>query len=349
MRKMTLASLAVLAMCVAPRRSESQPVAPPQSDSAAAWDEPAQVVPMPLWDGFPRRQAPGTGRAAVQLTSGDVFCYPLYYFIPSFTADAKYLIHYRAKPPAGGVQLVRLNLRTGESVQMSHGTAPRNHWRPWCTEKGGGVLDHRSVLNVARNEVIYFDGNDVRLVDVETLEDKLLFTLPDDREAIGQNTVTPNGEWLVYIDAPAGVTGNRSAPGVKLVGYHFDTGEERVLTTIDHSIHHVTAYDNQLWAAEGEGEWIQYDLGEVQPVGRIFIAWHAGDQRRQRLQIAVSTDGERWEVVFDGLSSGTASGAEPVDVRPFRARYVRIVGNGNTANRWNSMRQAILLPQENGR
>ena len=113
------------------------------------------------------------------------------------------------------MQLYRLNLHSGESVRMSRGTAPRNQWRPWCTEKGGGVLDHRSVLNVARNEVIYFDGNDVRLVDVETLEDKLLFTLPDDREAIGQNTVTPNGEWLVYIDAPAGVTGKPVGAGRK--------------------------------------------------------------------------------------------------------------------------------------
>ena len=100
-----------------------------------------------------------------------------------------------------------------------------------------------------------------------------------------------------------------------------------------------------LWAAEGEGQWIRYDLGEVKPVGRVFIAWHAGDQRRQRFEIAVSDDGEQWRVVFDGQSSGTASGVEPVDVPPFRARFVRLTGNGNTANRWNSMRQTILLPQ----
>ena len=37
----------------------------------------------------------------------------------------------------------------------------------------------------------------------------------------------------------------RPVTGAKVVGYHFDTGERRVLCEIDCHIHHVLPYDNQ--------------------------------------------------------------------------------------------------------
>jgi hypothetical protein len=135
--------------------------------SKTAWPDSVRSVEMPLSDSFRRLQAPETGRAAIQLTAGDAFCYPLYYFIPSFTQDAKYLIHHRAEK--GEVQLHRLNLRTGESAQLTHGDTPDTRWKNSCVGSGSGVLDHRSVLNVARGEVVYFTGplgNDARLVNV---------------------------------------------------------------------------------------------------------------------------------------------------------------------------------------
>ena len=201
---------------------------------------------MPLSDTFKRLKAPGTNRVAVRLTSGTAFCYPLYYFIPSLTADAKYLIYHRAE--AGQVQLYRLNLQTAKSVQLTHGNTPKTRWKNWCVESGRGVLDHRSVLNVARGKVVYFTGeigNDVRMVDVETLRDELLFKLPKNREAVGQNCTSPDGNWLVYIDSPRGSMYRRPVKGAKVVAYHFDTHEQRVLCTIDCHIHHVLAYDNE--------------------------------------------------------------------------------------------------------
>ncbi|PZF85603.1 hypothetical protein [Jiangella anatolica] len=120
-------------------------------------------MPIPdLSPTFERLDAPGAGRAAWQLTTGDAFCYPLYYFVPS-TFD-RYLVHHRAD--ATGVQLWRLDLGTGESVQLTHATGDDTHWRPWCVPAGPSVLDHRSAIDPVRGEVIYFDGAQARAVDI---------------------------------------------------------------------------------------------------------------------------------------------------------------------------------------
>ncbi|MBI3463650.1 MAG: hypothetical protein HY000_11420 [Planctomycetes bacterium] len=194
-------------------------------------------------DRFKRLQALETGRLVVQLTSGEGFTYPLYYFIPSITRDGRYLVHHRAAK--GEVQLYRLDLTTGESRRLTHAICPNTQWRPWCVDSGRGVLDHRSVLNVARGTVIYFDGNDVHCVDVETFDDGLLFTIPNGREAYGQNCTTPDGKWLVYIETPRGSEWGKPCQGATVVAYNFDTHEQRVLCRIDSAIFHVTAYDNE--------------------------------------------------------------------------------------------------------
>lgn len=38
---------------------------------------------------------------------------------------------------------------------------------------------------------------------------------------------------------------------------------------------------NTRWSAQGDGVWIQYDLGTTQNVGSVSIAWHKGDTRRR--------------------------------------------------------------------
>ena len=163
-------------------------------------------------------------------------------------SDEPYLVYHRAN--AGEVQLYRLHLRTGECVQLTHGNCLRTGWDNWCPEAGRGVLDHRSVLNVARGQTVYFTGekgNRVHRVDVETLEDEFLFALPEGRRAAGQNCTSPDGKWFVYIDSPAGSRYRRPVNGMqaKVVAYNFDTKEQRTLCKIGCHIHHVIPYDNE--------------------------------------------------------------------------------------------------------
>ena len=204
---------------------------------------------MRVADTFHERSAPETERRAIQLTDGPGFHYPLYYYVPSLTDGSEYLVYHRAR--GGEVQLHRLHLPTGETAQLTDASAADTHWRPWCTDPGEGVLDHRSVLNVARGEVIYFDGNEVRAVDVESLNDRRLFALDDDRRPIGQNCVTPDGEWFVYIHHDREsfekvlTEGRHHSEETVLAAYRLDSGEHRTLVRIDSPIHHVLPYDDE--------------------------------------------------------------------------------------------------------
>ena len=84
---------------------------------------------MVIGNSFARSTAPDTGRTTVQLTVGDAFCYPLYYFIPSLTSGAETLIYHRAEE--GQVQLHALDLSSGQSRQLTHASSPDTictHW-----------------------------------------------------------------------------------------------------------------------------------------------------------------------------------------------------------------------------
>lgn len=96
------------------------------------------------------------------------------------------------------------------------------------------------------------------------------------------------------------------------------------------------------WSAGGAGQWIRFDLGEVVDVEEVDIAWYKGDQRLFDFDIEASSDGSTWSLVHAGTSSGTTTAPETYDVTDSTARYVRIVGYGNTSNDWNSITEVDI-------
>jgi hypothetical protein len=215
-------------------------------------------VTLALSQSFRQLEAPGTGRRLLQLTTGPGFCYPLYYYVPSVTQDNRYVVYHEAAE--GEVQLHRVDLATGDSLQLTHASGPDTWWRPWCTDAGSGVLDFRSALNVPRGEVVFFDGVHVRAVEVASGATRDLFDLPTDRLAIGQNCVTPDGQWFVYIHADRETyqrmfDGNpdydeywrrrERARATHLAAYNFDTGEHRTILVLASPIHHVLPYNDR--------------------------------------------------------------------------------------------------------
>ncbi len=92
------------------------------------------------------------------------------------------------------------------------------------------------------------------------------------------------------------------------------------------------------WSAEGDGQWITYDLGVTVNLQGVLIAFYLGNQRQAYFRVQVSQDGTQYRTVLYGTSSGNTNGLELFalpDTVP--ARYIRIVGFGNSRNKWNSL------------
>ncbi len=114
------------------------------------------------------------------------------------------------------------------------------------------------------------------------------------------------------------------------------------VTASDHRNEHVPAntLDRDLathWSARGDGAWIRYDLGATYTLSAVAIAWYKGDERSAEFDIEVSDDAERWTYAYGGVSNGEQLTAERHALSSVTARYIRIVGHGNSENMWNSI------------
>ncbi|HZG56038.1 discoidin domain-containing protein [Paenibacillus sp.] len=96
------------------------------------------------------------------------------------------------------------------------------------------------------------------------------------------------------------------------------------------------------WSAEGDGQWIQYDLGSSYTIDLVKIAFYNGASRTTAIDILLSTNGTSWTQAFSGSSSGTTTALETFDFADASARYVRIVGHGNSDNLWNSITEVEI-------
>ncbi|MBV7532102.1 cellulase family glycosylhydrolase [Chitinophaga sp. sic0106] len=94
---------------------------------------------------------------------------------------------------------------------------------------------------------------------------------------------------------------------------------------------------NTRWSATGDGQWIQFCLGTVKTVTGVQIAFYNGNVRSSYFDIALSQDGSSWTTAATGLqSSGTSTALQTFNITATAAKYVRIIGHGNSVNAWNS-------------
>ena len=103
--------------------------------------------------------------------------------------------------------------------------------------------------------------------------------------------------------------------------------------------------------AEGDGVWIQYDFGSAQPLKGVKLGFSSGNQRVYTFDVLVSTTGDdkSWVPVGDKLkSSGTTNEMELYPFKTVSARYVRIVGHGNTSknfSKWCNVTEADFVTE----
>jgi Alginate lyase/F5/8 type C domain len=98
------------------------------------------------------------------------------------------------------------------------------------------------------------------------------------------------------------------------------------------------------WSGQGDGVWIRFDLGAATTVGSLMLSWYQGDTRTFTFDVQLSTTGTSWSTVLSRkVSSGSTAGPESYDFADASARYVRVVGHGNTKNDWTSISEATVL------
>jgi hypothetical protein len=98
---------------------------------------------------------------------------------------------------------------------------------------------------------------------------------------------------------------------------------------------------NTRWSASGK-QWIRYDLGAIKPVSAVSLGIYNGTTRRAYYDIQSSADGQTWTTLFSGESSGTTLQPETVLLPLTQARYIRILGSGNSSNTYNSITEAVV-------
>ncbi|RZS75371.1 DUF7594 domain-containing protein [Pseudobacter ginsenosidimutans] len=104
---------------------------------------------------------------------------------------------------------------------------------------------------------------------------------------------------------------------------------------------------NTRWSASGDGQWIQFCLGNIVPVSGVRIAFYNGNVRASLFDIQVSNNGSSWTNVATGLqSSGTSTALETFSFATVQTKYLRILGHGNTVNAWNSYTEVQIVQQQ---
>ncbi|TNJ62242.1 hypothetical protein FE784_31655 [Paenibacillus hemerocallicola] len=99
---------------------------------------------------------------------------------------------------------------------------------------------------------------------------------------------------------------------------------------------------NTFFSAQGHGQWVQYDLGQTRPVDGVELAWYQGNVRSFSFKVLGSVDGTQWTELYSGSGAGDRLDLEAHSFAASPARYVRIVGYGNTSNDWMSVTEARI-------
>jgi len=94
------------------------------------------------------------------------------------------------------------------------------------------------------------------------------------------------------------------------------------------------------WSSESQGtpKALVLDLGAEQTIKSLNIAWHKGDTRKSTFSVESSSDGAEYTAAIPSRQSGgTTLDFESYELNSVKAKFLRIVSNGNESNNWNSI------------
>jgi glucose/arabinose dehydrogenase/phosphatidylethanolamine-binding protein (PEBP) family uncharacterized protein len=103
------------------------------------------------------------------------------------------------------------------------------------------------------------------------------------------------------------------------------------------------------WSANGDGQWLQLNLGTAQTVSYVKVAFYQGDVRTTSFDLQCSNGGGVWTSLRSGIvSSGTSLSLETFDFPDASCMFVRYLGHGNSVNTWNSVTEVEIWQSGGG-
>ena len=103
------------------------------------------------------------------------------------------------------------------------------------------------------------------------------------------------------------------------------------------------------WSGNGDGAWLQLDLGAEKTVSFFKIAFYNGNARSGRFELQCSNGGGLWTNLLTGAqSSGTTTALETFDFPDGSCHWVRYLGHGNSLNGWNSLTEVEVWQSGGG-
>lgn len=153
------------------------------------------------------------------------------------------------------------------------------------------------------------------------------------------NTRTPAGNmYTAGVTVYTTCTGGTPSPSILSVSSVSDSGNDGNVAS--------NTLDNNLstrWSSQGDGQWINYDLGSSKTVKYASIAFHQGDIRTTTFDVQISSDTTNWTTLLANKLSTTTLSQVTYDFTDTIGRYVRIVGHGNSSgNGWNSITEVDI-------
>lgn len=170
-----------------------------------------------------------------------------------------------------------------------------------------------------------------------------------DREDISQINVTVikgDIETTMNFEMPKGVNAGSSVVQELATSLDLDECLPATASTQDRDYSPEKTLDKSLdpesrWSGKGKGAHITYCLDDVKKLKGLSIAFYKGNQRKSKFQVFTSLDSKEWSMALDTTESrGRSRGFEKFNFNDTQeAKYVKIVGYGNTLNNWNSYKE----------
>ncbi|WP_186445864.1 oligogalacturonate lyase family protein [Paenibacillus cremeus] len=151
-----------------------------------------------------KRQDEQTGRTVTQLTSLAGNHHHLYFTSNSFTADNRHVL-YISDLGTGNPNLFKLTLDDGAAVQLTDNRD--GYMQSYVYYDGNpyrGLAKASPSFAPVAGKLLYIQGDEARLLDVDTLEERTIYVLPE-HVMTGFTHLSGDGRYacIPYIDAPA--------------------------------------------------------------------------------------------------------------------------------------------------